>query len=281
VLIEKPFTMNADEAADLLARATRHRLKITVDHNFQFTGPALRARALIEEGFLGRPLVHLESYYCYDLSDASYAKAFLTDTGHWVRTLPGGLLQNVISHGIGKLAEHLTSDSPVVIARAFTSPLLKGLGEQSVLDELRVMIHDDSTTAYFTFSSQMRPQVFQLRLFGPKNGLFIDENHHVVVKLRGRKYKSYLDNIVPPLELASQYMKSAASNIYGLFSHRLNMNEGMKELIERFHRSIREDGPVPIPYREILITSRIMDAILLQINQGHEQPGLVGPTVAS
>jgi hypothetical protein len=39
----------------------------------------------------------------------------------------------------------------------------------------------------------------------------------------------------------------------------------MKELIERFYNSIRLGDPSPIPYREILLTARIMDEIFAQI----------------
>jgi hypothetical protein len=39
----------------------------------------------------------------------------------------------------------------------------------------------------------------------------------------------------------------------------------MKELIERFYNSIRASGPLPISYREILLTARIMDEIFAQI----------------
>ena len=40
---------------------------------------------------------------------------------------------------------------------------------------------------------------------------------------------------------------------------------GMKYLIEQFYRSIVENGPPPIPYREILLTARIMDCIFEQL----------------
>jgi hypothetical protein len=46
---------------------------------------------------------------------------------------------------------------------------------------------------------------------------------------------------------------------------------GMKHLIENFYRSILEDTPVPIPYREIILTARIMDAIFTQLAQGSER----------
>jgi predicted dehydrogenase len=267
VFVEKPFTMNADEAERLLRAAMAMKLKVCVDHNLQFAEPALRLRALLETGFLGGPPVHLESYFCYDLADPGYAQAFLSDSGHWVRSLPGGLLQNIISHGIARIAEHVVSETPRVTAHGFTSPLLRSLGERTLRDELRVLIEDDVMTAYFTFSSQMRPQVSQFRMFGPKNGVLLDDNHHVLVKLAGTKHKSYLDNIAPVLGLSSQLFAEAARNFRNLVKGRLHMSEGMKELIARFYRSIIEDRPVPIPYREILVTARIMDAIFLQLDE--------------
>ena len=39
----------------------------------------------------------------------------------------------------------------------------------------------------------------------------------------------------------------------------------MKELIERFYNSIQKGNPLPIPYREIILTARIMDEIFAQI----------------
>ena len=44
----------------------------------------------------------------------------------------------------------------------------------------------------------------------------------------------------------------------------------MKELIERFYNSIRSGGPPPIPYREIVLTARIMDEIFVQIYGGQK-----------
>ena len=101
-------------------------------------------RALVESGYLGGPPVHMESYYGYDLGDPSYARALLGDKQHWVRRLPGKLLHNIISHGIARIAEFLTSDDPQVIAHGFASPLLKGIGETEIVDELRVMISERS-----------------------------------------------------------------------------------------------------------------------------------------
>jgi len=271
VFMEKPFTMNTAEAQQLIDAAKAHNVKICVDHNYQFSEPAVKMRALVEAGYLGGPAVHVESYYCYDLGDSTYAKAFLSDTSHWVRSLPGGLIQNIISHGICRIAEHVQSENPQVTAIGSTSPLLRSLGETKIVDELRVVVQDAQTTAYFTFSSQMRPQCQQLRVFGPRNGLMLDDDHHTLTKLDGRKYKSYLHNFMPPAVLGYQLVAGALANAKKFVTGQLNMNEGMRELIARFYQSIAHDAALPIPYREIVLTARIMDDILHQVNRSTDE----------
>jgi predicted dehydrogenase len=267
VYIEKPFSVNALEAEELIALAESKNLKLTAGHNAQFSHAAIRMRELVKSGYLGGAPVHLESYYCYNLSDVSYAKALLGDSQHWVRGLPGGLLQNIISHGIAKIAEFVESDSPEVAAHAFTSPLLRSIGETDILDELRVIIRGGDTTAYFTFSSQMRPSLHQLRLYGPQNGLIADDDQQTVIKLRGLAHKSYLEQFLPPWGYARQYLANSIGNMMKFARADFQMGYGMKVLIRSFYRSISDATPVPIPYKEILRTARIMDDIFAQVTQ--------------
>jgi len=140
------------------------------------------------------------------------------------------------------------------------------------VDEARVIISGDGgTTAYFTFSSQMKPAMHQLRLYGPKNGLILDQDHEVLIKLRGQKFKSYADMFIPPALFAKQHLGNLFTNVRLFLGRDFHMDTGMKYLIEAFYRSIREDAPVPIPYREILLTARIMDAIFEQMNSNRSQ----------
>src|SRR5262249_38449627 len=156
VYVEKPFTVTEQEARDLIGLARERNRKLTVGHDDQFRHVARRMRELVHSGYLGAGPIHMESYYCYEMNGSSYAKALLANKQHWVRSLPGKLLQNVISHGIARISEFITSDSPHVIAFGFTSPYLRSLGEFEIVDEARIIIADDEgVTAYFTFSSQM------------------------------------------------------------------------------------------------------------------------------
>ncbi len=269
VYVEKPFTLCEAEARTLIDLANANRLKVTVGHDEQFSHVVRRMRSLVQTGFLGNGPVHIECYYGYELGDNPYAGALLGDKRHWLRKLRGKLLQNVISHGIARIAEFMDTESPRVIAYGFISPQLKRAGETEIIDELRVIITDEEqTTAYFTFSSQMRPSIHQLRVYGTKNGFILDQDHETLIKLRGTRFKSYAEKFVPPVILARQYMANVSKNIRTFLASDFHMKAGMKHLIEEFYRSITDDTPVPIPYREILLTSRIMDAIFAQLEQG-------------
>ncbi|HEY7302961.1 MAG TPA: Gfo/Idh/MocA family oxidoreductase [Bryobacteraceae bacterium] len=266
VYVEKPFTLYASEARQLIALANERRLKITVGHDVQFSHVSRRMREVVQSGFLGGPPVHMEGYYCYELGANAYAGALLGDKHHWVRRLPGKLLQNIISHGIARIAEFLSTESPAVIVHGFSSPYLRSIGETEIIDELRVIISEEErTTAYFTFSSQMRPALHQLRVYGPKNGVILDQDSETLIKLYGTKRVSYLAKFVPPVESAGQYMSNLTGNLRRFLLNDFHMKSGMKHLIEGFYRSIVEDHPVPIPYREIILTASIMDAIFAQL----------------
>jgi predicted dehydrogenase len=268
VYLEKPFAVTAAEAEALIDLAQKQGLKITAGHNYQFTREMIEMRRLVKEGFLGGKPVHLESYWSYNLGDLSYVGAVLGNRSHWVRQLPGQLFHNIISHGIAKLSEFLDDKLSVVVATAHQSPHIRLLGAEEVLDELRVSIRDaNGTTAFFSFSTQIKG-MNQVHIYGPENSIAADIITGSVVCAEGRVYKSYLTYVIPSFIEAWQHLRNASLNISNFVRRRLYQDFGMKELIERFYKSIREQDSPPIPYREIILTARIMDEIFAQIYCG-------------
>jgi predicted dehydrogenase len=266
--IEKPFTLNTADAEELIDIANRKGVKLTAGHNGQFTHAMNEMRRLIAGGFLGGRTVHMESLYCYEFGDVAYAKALLGDSDHWARKLPGSLLQNIISHGVARIAEFMTGDNIVVTAQAFSSPFLQEIGQSDIIDELRLIISDENaTTAHFTFSSQISPTQHQFRVYGSKRSLVVDDDHQIVLRLDNKEYKSYLRFFIPPMIFARQYVGNLARNV-GRFARNdfhLPNEAGLLTLISSFYKSVEDGAPLPIPYREILLTSRIMDAAFEQM----------------
>jgi len=267
VYVEKPFTLCEADARRLIGIASEKGLKITAGHDDQFRHVARRMRRLVQSGYLGGGPVHMESYYCYDLGATAYARALLGDKQHWVRRLPGGLLHNIISHGIARIAEFLTGESLEVVAYGFTSPALKSLGETEIIDELRVILCEQQrVTAYFTFSSQMRPALHEFRIYGEKNGLLLDQDQETLIRLHGKRLPSYAEKFIPPVGITRQQLGNVLTNLRTFLRADFHMKSGMKYLIESFYHSIVEGTPDPIPHSEILLTTRIMDIIFAQLS---------------
>ena len=266
VYVEKPFTLDTRDAQNLILTAQNKSLKVTAGHNLQYTLESIEARALVRAGFLGGPPVHIESYYTYNFGGAGYAKALLGDKNHWVRRLPGNLLHNIISHGIARIAEYLEVENPIVSAFGHTSPLLREIGEDEITDELRVHISDgQNMTAYFVFSSQVSPPMNGFRIYGPRNTLVIDNLHRTFIRQRNKSYKSYLNYFIPPFESATEYLGNSRRNVFRFLRNQFHDDSGLKNLIEAFYRSVLGEIPLPISYREILLTSSIMDMIFAQL----------------
>ncbi len=273
IYVEKPFVLRVAEAEELTDLACRKGLKLTVGHDAQFSHVACRMRELVGHGYLGGAPVHMESYWCYDLGEASYAKTLLRDRQHWIRTLPGGLLRNIIGHGLARIAEFTRGAEIRVVAHGFVSPFLQSLGEYEIVDELRVLVSNElRTTAYFTFSSQMRPTLHQFRVYGSQNGLILDEDQQTLIKLRGARMKSYAERFLPPLGLAQQYASNVFRNLRHFLHRDFHFDAGKKKLMESFYLAVEDRGPIPIPYREILMCYRLMDMILEQIGTHRSFP---------
>jgi predicted dehydrogenase len=265
VYLEKPFTLTGDEAESLIEFAKSRDLKMTAGHNYQFTLEMLEMRRLVEQGFLGGKPVHLESTWSYDLGDTTYVGPLLGNRDHWVRHLPGQLFHNLISHGIAKLAEFLDDELTEILATANQSQQLRRCCPGEVLDELRVLIRDKTgTTAFFCFSTQVKG-INQLRLYGLRNSITADIITGSLVRGESRAYKSYLTYFVPPMKYGREHFRNANANLTHFIRRRLYQDFGLRELIERFYNSIRKGDPLPIPYREIILTARIMDEIFAQI----------------
>jgi predicted dehydrogenase len=192
-----------------------------------------------------------------------------------VRRLPGQLLHNIISHGIARIAEYISGDSLTILAHGFTSPRLRRMGERRLMDELRVTLCDSGgVTAYFTFSTQMRPALHQFRIYGPRNGLLLDQDNETLIQLRGDRFKSYAEHFLSPLVLARQYAGSTWRNVRRFLANDFQPKSGLKYLIDAFYGAIANGTVVPIPYREIVLTAHIMDEIFRQIapESHHEFP---------
>ncbi len=275
VYMEKPFTETAAQTAELIALAESKGLKMTVGHNLQYSPEAIEMRHLIKSGFLDGPPIHIECSQMFPHDESSYGKALLGDSNHWVRTLPGSLPHNLISHGIAKFAEFIDDEKPEIIAHTFTSPFLHEIGQPDIVDEIRAIIFcKNNLTINFVFSTQLAACDNKMTIYSKNATISVDSTNRITTGYRLKGYKSFLRYFLMPLAYAKLLRKNSWRNIKRFLKSEFHMGYGMREMTRLFYQSIKTNSPLPISYKEIQITANIMDSIFSQYpdRQTREHP---------
>jgi len=266
VFMEKPFTINEDEARRVVQKATSVKKKITVNHFHNFSPPAVHLRKIISQGVLGN-IIHIESFYGYNLR-SPIALAHLKDKSSWLHRLPGNLLQNNIDHLLCKTTEFIFDENPKLVAYGLClSDELNDNDYPAIHDELRVMIAGEKVSAYATFSANIFPLLHFMKVYGTKNTLLIDYESRTIIFDQKAKIPGSVGKVLIPYSYAKQYLIQNFSNIIRFAKSDFHYYSGMNRLLTLFYKSIKDDLEIPIPYEDIIRVSRMMDEIGRQINQ--------------
>jgi predicted dehydrogenase len=263
IFLEKPVAPRSTEVEAILDAASTANRQLTVNYWPNFEEHALALRKLIDSGELG-DIMHLESYYGYDLA-GEYGTALRRDSNHWVHRLPGKLFQNVLDHALNKIVSYLPEEDAYLhtIAYQAVSDVNGQSGE--LLDELRVMLRCGATSAYVTFSAHARPVGHRLVVYGTRNTATADFQMRTLTLDRKQGFPSALGRLAPPFLVARDYFRQGLRNTNHFAHARFHYFHGMHRLLAEFYRSVEENLTPPIPYAEILRVSKLMDAIFQQV----------------
>jgi predicted dehydrogenase len=270
VFCEKPLALTEGEARQMVDIAQRTGRKLTVGWEYFFDPPALLVRELVAKGVIGDP-IHVESSFGYDHASA-FGEALMKDPTYWVHRLPGKLFHNVIDHLLNKILEFVDDDEPRIAAEAFRGRREHvGDTRDDVLDELRLIIRGERVTGYGTFSADIRPVGHFLRLYGTRNTLHADFNKRTVVIEASPRFPSALGRLLPAFAEGFRYFRAGGRNLMEFAGNEFHYFQGMKTLLMKFYESIVTDGPPPIPYRDLIRMSAVLDEIFRQAPQGRER----------
>jgi len=264
VFMEKPVALVHADVEALVAAVVEEKKKLTVNYWPNFEVQALELHRLYDAGVLGN-VVHLESYTGYDLA-GEFGLALQRDPDHWVHRLPGKLFQNMMDHVLNKIVPFLDDEDPYVHAIAYKRDAgtpEPGAGE--ILDELRVIIKGERTSAYATFCANARPVGQTLRVYGTKATAHLDFNARTLVLERKQSFPSALGRLRPPFQVAGDYFRQGLRNMGRFRRHRFHFFDGMRTLLTEFYQCIENDTEPPIAYRDILRVSALMEQIFAQV----------------
>lgn len=272
VLVEKPFTLNYDEAHQVIKCAIKNNKKLTVNHFHNFSPPALKVKQLLAEGVIGE-VIHLESFYSYNMESPALS-ALRREGNSWLYSLPGGVFQNNISHLIYKIVELMPNGDIQAHALGYTyqGQTMPG-SDNTFSDELRVMMTNGKISAYATFSSNIIPFRQFLIIYGEKQTILADYETRTVILWPKNGWPGPFGKLSAPMMLSGRYCSEGIKNIIKFAKFDYHFYAGMHTLLKRFYGCIQNQEPLPIQYDEILRIALVMDIIFKQINTSTAEYG--------
>jgi predicted dehydrogenase len=270
VYVEKPFTIDVDEADKLLDSARENGKRVCVGHDHLFDPVWEECRQLVSSGKLG-DVLHVDSIQGYDLG-GPFGKMFAAESDHWVHRLPGGLFQNVMSHAMYRITDLIPDESPKFFATWFGA-----VSEARTPTELRVLIKGEHATANLLFSSTIRPVQRVATIRGSKGTIEVDLDGRTIRWTNKITAPGPFAKIQAPMQHWREGARALRKSIGKFIKSDIHYFAGMNRLMTLFYQSILSGGEVPIPPGEIRRMTAWMDEIFHQcrLEQAGEEESLL------
>jgi len=239
IYVEKPFTLNKSEAAEVLATAEKAGLRVCAGHQVLFEEPARKAQELLKE--IGS-IVHVESYFSF-----RQVRRNISPVDQLIDILPHPVY--TLLHFL-KISKHEEKDAGLEIV---------ALDVQSK-GEVRAIVKLGNITGIIVVTLQGRPVESYLRIVGTNGSIYADFVHGTVVKLAGPG-TSAVSIIQNPYKQARQVLSETTKSLVKMALKRRRGYPGLAELIEAFYSSILENAPEPVNHKSIVETVEVCEKI--------------------
>lgn len=240
VLVEKPMALSVAEGERMIAAAKQNKVSLCVDHNPLFDGVFRRAIQLSATGIIG-DVVSVEAHEVYDLERESAFTAEGAEHRHWAYRTNGGPLQDMLPHPACLVLEFIPE-----IKEIHSVGHHRGVFPNGWQDELRVVVTSQNVIGYMHISASERPDACTLTIRGTKGTLHADSYNQVLtartISSLPRKFRRGLDGF----KLAGQSFTDTVTNMFKLAVGRLDLANGIDNLIAAFYESVQKGKEPPV-----------------------------------
>lgn len=259
-LVEKPLALSFEETANLYAMAERNNVKICPNFIHLFNPVYMQAREAIQENELGQ-LIWAESYMSEDLCDPGIKESI---GRHWSFNLPGGIMQNYITHPLYLVLEWLGR-----VRNMTAVPRQFGSLPQGLTDHVDVLIEGEKANGKITMTFAPKYPNYYLKLFFTRGTVTIDfvTQTYTMEKLNGlpRAVNRVLVNFGRARQLASR----STLNVINVLRKRMVPYHGLMYLVQSFYEWINGGTAAPISAELALDVGRAEEDILKELDRAH------------
>lgn len=258
VLVEKPLALEFRDAQQVMERAAAKGVIVCPDFIQLFHPRMVQATELIESGKLGR-VVSCECHFGLDLNMPELREARGL---HWSYTLPGGVLQNYITHPL-----YLVMRWTGAARKIHVVPRSLGSLPQGLTDQLDILIDGESASAYVAVSMKAQPSPYSLRILCERGTILVDFSAlRVLTSTHGALPRS-LARILPTHALSM--VRWTFANVWQTVRRRLLPYHGLAGLFDGLYRAVAGGGRPPVSPELALAVSKAERDVLEHAGKLH------------
>jgi predicted dehydrogenase len=237
VMVEKPITPTYDEYRELRDLAADRGRMLCENYTYRFAPLVLEALDAARRGDLGEVISVDVSYGGVMGRSGPYGDA---EVVHFAHGLPGGALQNFVSHPLSVAVAFMDGIERV---SAWRRRLDESLASD---DELHALLSGRRTCATIAVSGNAKPSHFMVRVQGTAAMLEVDvlgESSH----MRGQS-----SALASSIRRSVEELRSAVTwTTTGFAGRRDPYFSGFRILLERFYAAAAAGGPSPLAPSEM------------------------------
>jgi len=258
VFVEKPFTLDAQAAREVLSVAVANRKLVCVGHDQLYDPAWLTCKKWVQRGLIGE-VQHIESILGYPI-DGKFGAQVAGNPAHWVRKLPGGLFQNTISHPLYRITDFMSDVQPEIMGGWRTRP---GMNFPT---EMSISLQGRNQSGSLTFSTFLPPQRLT-RVYGTQGTIDIDFDAQTLRLKSLTKLPGAFAKLEAPWQHVRNSLWNLGNNLWRFSKSDIHYFAGMKHLFQAFYDSIQHGTSPPILPDEIERVTYLMDRIFVHCRE--------------
>ncbi len=261
ILVEKPLTLNLQEARDLYDLADQNHVNLCTMHNHFFDPCMASVHEHAKSGDFGK-IINVESYYGINTQIPAFRDYPVPNVLPWLYTMPGGVYHDFMAHPLYVMLDYVGKPKEIkVMHKTF------GTLPHDIPDELRILINGEKAFGTLTFSFASKPHLHFVRIYGTQMMAEVDFNTMLNVLHPVSSLPKAAQKATYNLSESWQLFKKTTANVVNFVRGKLKPYQGMQILIHRYYDFIQGKGEIPVTREQALLVLETMDAIWKQVPQ--------------
>jgi predicted dehydrogenase/nucleoside-diphosphate-sugar epimerase len=260
-LIEKPVCATLDEFSELDDIATRGDLQICPGYINLFHPLVVEAFQNIRSGTIG-DLLHCEVHMSLDAAIPDLQESMRP---HWTYCLPGGQMQNYISHPLSLLVQAIGDPISIELGQRSLGALPQGL-----TDHLDVRLVGARATGAAIVSFGLNPKRFTFTAWGAQGKIHIDLTRALLTLQQRTRLPDHIDRVASSYSEGFGLIWSTSKTVAQVVTRRVKPYQGLLGLFSSFYSCLRHGTAPPVSPGVTRAVCRAEAAILSKI----ERPSL-------